>query len=153
MNEELKACPFCGSCSAFTWLTGKGEIEVVRPGDARTSRIIQCANCGCRFESNEQGSWSQWNTRPIEDKLRTEIRVREGLYDVQEKMITELNQAIDSLTSDVKELNQMCRSALSIAERKGAETNWEPFERNLRTILDKTLHYFQADSIAREGEV
>ncbi len=49
---NLKPCPFCG-----------GEAEVEREGTSRQSCIIDCADCGCRLESNEIGAGDAWNRR------------------------------------------------------------------------------------------
>lgn len=51
-NEPLP-CPFCA----------EKEIEVVRNGSYKASRIVRCTNCGCELETNEINSWNQWNTR------------------------------------------------------------------------------------------
>ncbi len=51
---KLKPCPFCG-----------GEAEVEREGTSRQSCIIDCANCGCRLESNEIGAGDAWNRRSL----------------------------------------------------------------------------------------
>ena len=53
---KLKPCPFCGE-SEQKYLT------VVREGNNRQSCQVQCENCGCSLESNEQGSGWMWNNR------------------------------------------------------------------------------------------
>jgi Lar family restriction alleviation protein len=52
--EELKPCPFCG-----------GESYFDREGTCLQSCIVQCEDCGCKLETNEQGfdCGSQWNRR------------------------------------------------------------------------------------------
>lgn len=46
-------CPFCGDV----------DIEIIREGSYKASRIVRCGNCGCELETNEINSWKQWNTR------------------------------------------------------------------------------------------
>lgn len=52
--DKLLNCPFCG-----------GEAYVCREGSYKHSSIIECAECGCRLEANEE-AWNTgtaWNTR------------------------------------------------------------------------------------------
>ena len=69
--SELKACPFCG--------TNKIEIEV--EGNFSWG---ECHVCGATSEAHRQysdfnieqrkeGASEKWNTRPIEDALRSEV--------------------------------------------------------------------------------
>ena len=60
--KKNKPCPFCGET----------EIEVVRPGTNRASRIVVCTNCGCKLETNEIDSWNEWNMRSIDKLLDTQ---------------------------------------------------------------------------------
>lgn len=53
---SLKPCPFCG-----------GEAEVERFGTARRSCIINCSQCHCSLESNENGAGYHWNQRDHKD--------------------------------------------------------------------------------------
>ena len=55
MNEELKACPFCG-----------GEAEIERVGTARMSTIYCCTECSCRLETGETfNHGALWNRRAM----------------------------------------------------------------------------------------
>ncbi|MBN3853799.1 restriction alleviation protein, Lar family [Paraburkholderia sp. Ac-20340] len=56
MDNQLKPCPFCG---------GKAFFE--RIGTARQSCIVECASCGTRNESGEEGDacGNQWNARAV----------------------------------------------------------------------------------------
>jgi len=65
MSEELKACPFCGSLS-------------VREGcdtpDAKW-HYVECDDCHATSKADlgVSGAIENWNTRPLEDALRTEL--------------------------------------------------------------------------------
>lgn len=49
-------CPFCG-----------GEPEIIRLGTSKVSQIVGCKQCGCKLESNENGTKAEedyeWNKR------------------------------------------------------------------------------------------
>ncbi len=60
MSEELRPCPFCGGTKICT---------------EKGINLNYCDNCSA--ESNVE----HWNTRPIEDELRSRIAELEGLVD------------------------------------------------------------------------
>jgi len=76
MSEELKPCPFCENYISPK-LTLRG-----------------CSNIECFMYENDGVSFAQWNTRPIEDKLRAEnerlkfiVKIRsEALNEFQDKL-------------------------------------------------------------------
>jgi ribosomal protein L37AE/L43A len=51
--------------------------------------------------------------------------------------IIQLNEEIKRLMDEVKESNQIIRSAYSIAERDGNETNWEAWRKQLEIALER----------------
>lgn len=53
MSNELKPCPLCGA-----------KPTVLSSG-------VTCSTLGCLLQENTTGP-ERWNTRPIEDKLRSE---------------------------------------------------------------------------------
>lgn len=57
---ELLPCPFCG-----------GEAEIERIGNSRQSSIINCTDCSCTLESNEnpEATGTDWNTRAESQEL------------------------------------------------------------------------------------
>ena len=58
--DELKACPFCGSSN-----TTLDYYEISCPQELGT--IVVCNDCGASAKSIVD-----WNTRPIEDALKSE---------------------------------------------------------------------------------
>ena len=63
MSEKPKPCPFCGS----------ENVELERQGTGRQSNIVRCQYCGASRESGITFDYfSDWDDRPIEDKLRAE---------------------------------------------------------------------------------
>jgi len=69
MSEEmkLKPCPICGGKAIMAW---DDFVEV---------SICRCDDPKCGFEL-WGGTAEQWNTRPIEDELRTEINKLSTVY-------------------------------------------------------------------------
>lgn len=49
--------------------------------------------------------------------------------------IERLEAEKNRLWSALKEANEVLRSAHSVAERRGAETNWEPFTKRIDGVL------------------
>ena len=65
---------------------------------------------------------------PHPEQLLHEIKL-EGSHIIQ------LNEEIKRLMDEVKESNQIIRSAYSIAERDGKDTNWEAWRKKLEIAL------------------
>jgi len=64
MSEKPKPCPFCGS----------ENVELERQGTGMQSNIVRCQYCGASRESGITFDYfSDWDDRPIEDKLRAEV--------------------------------------------------------------------------------
>jgi hypothetical protein len=63
--ESLKPCPFCSE-----------RAEITREETRKCSCIVECTNCGCFLEANEEGELSgrKWNTRPQEEALQQLLR-------------------------------------------------------------------------------
>jgi hypothetical protein len=59
MSEELKACPFCGEEAILT-KSGHGYL-------------VYCSNCD-GWEPEENRAIKSWNTRPLEDALRKQLK-------------------------------------------------------------------------------
>jgi len=125
MSEELKACPFCGSNN-------------IRPAQVESGTM--CRNCGTE-------SYGNWNTRPIEDALQSEIA---RLTAENDKITTDirsfrmvevieenarLTQRVRELEEEVKESNGLLRSTYQIAKRDGKDTNWEAFRNQVHIAL------------------
>lgn len=62
MTDELKPCPFCG----------KSELHIEKSID-----VIYCKTCGAEMDM-ERGDW---NTRPIEDALQSQLAARDALIE------------------------------------------------------------------------
>ena len=67
---------------------------------------------------------------PHPEQLLHEIKL-EGSHIIQ------LNEEIKRLMDEVKESNQIIRSAYSIAKRDGKETNWEAFRNQVSIALER----------------
>ena len=59
-----------------------------------------------------------------------------------EAMVNTMAGTIVDLLAFMFESNENLRSALSIAERKGIDTNWEAFEKKLRELLLRQHAYY-----------
>lgn len=71
------------------------------------------------------------------DTERTRDDMREGALALDGDRVLRLAliNEIKRLTRALEEANGMCRSAFQIAERDGAETNWNDFREGLRVVL------------------
>lgn len=93
MSEELKPCPFCES-----------EAELLKD-----SSVVECSQ-----HFHDALSIEEWNTRPIEDKLRAELKESRDLHDktinanitlcAENKKLTDLGENLPSY------LHQLVRS-------------------------------------------
>jgi Lar family restriction alleviation protein len=85
---ELKPCPFCG-----------GEAKLTDLKQAPES-WVECKECGARtrfFSNSEEAPVSAWNTRPIEDELRKELRYYRNYSAALEKEVKSLRNALDQI--------------------------------------------------------
>ena len=74
MSEELKPCPFCG-CNIYP------EVRGMELWD------IDCDSCGYTISAGSpNGRLKKWNTRPIEDALRTENEQLKAEIDTYKKL-------------------------------------------------------------------
>ena len=67
MSDELKPCPFCG---------GVPNSSTERVGHSTWLTFVKCETCAFDMQM------SKWNTRPIEDALRTELEAAREAADV-----------------------------------------------------------------------
>ena len=73
----------------------------------------------------------------ILDTVRVKADMREGALALADGRVMRLAliEEIKKLTRALEEANAMCRSTFQIAEREGAETNWNTFREGLRVAL------------------
>lgn len=120
---ELKPCPFCGGEAKLTDLTQAPESWV------------ECKECGARtrfFSNSEEAPVSAWNTRPIEDELRKELRyyrnysaalekevitLREALENIKEKAVLKESEASNATYGFAYEIEELAREALKGGEK------------------------------------
>ena len=70
--STLKPCPFCG-----------GEAHFTRKGTPRYSTVVQCSDCGCALESNENHDPGRaWNSRALPHMQDDEPLTEEWLASV-----------------------------------------------------------------------
>lgn len=71
------------------------------------------------------------------DTERTRADMREGALalDGAKAIRRALVNEVKRLTTTLAEANEICRSANEIAQRDGAETNWEAFRNRLKVAL------------------
>lgn len=72
-----------------------------------------------------------------EQAKRPELETVNRLYLELSQVVTATTARELELHAALKEANDLCRSVRSIADRKGAETNWEAFTPQLDNILVK----------------
>ncbi len=83
----------------------------------------------------QQKTINKGNESPYEEESDSSLYLKESLEDqVQHNAFKNLSK--EELMSALKEANEMCRSAYSIAERQGKETNWDAFSAKLSKQLD-----------------
>jgi len=113
MNEELKACPFCGG-EEMEVLHLKGTI--IHP-----HYYVKCDDCGSTGHNVKA-----WNTRPIEESLQKRIDemekvVRYGIHLTGGEGISNLNfretETFTNLYIRLRDLNR----GLQIVLKKGTE--------------------------------
>ena len=89
---KLKPCPFCG----------ENKLEVLVSPTNRRLRYIRCKNPSCPY-----GAWSSkierefgWNSRPIEDALRSRITELEAENERLTKAMEKAIGIIDGCPTD-----------------------------------------------------
>ena len=86
---ELKPCPFCG-----------GNAEII---DDAMGTISRCRCCGAENGNGVYGAEGHklavkdWNTRPIEDELRKELRYYRNYCAALENEVKSLRDALDQI--------------------------------------------------------
>ena len=132
MNEEPRACPFCGKPpQGNNWHTyGKNPKDEMR---------YFCATVGCPNALKKAVTLDEWNTRPIEDGLRAELaasqaeveRLRDGLAWHH----CDTHGAIDPVAwgcpECVRELRAVVEKMVAFGEIWGAEGTLSPTEAEL----------------------
>ena len=70
MFDDPKPCPFCGGKAPII----VKDVQYPNTPNARTWYAIECNACDAigDWDLGESGAIEKWNTRPIEDALRTE---------------------------------------------------------------------------------
>ena len=109
MSNKLKPCPFCGS------------------SDTRSHNLgDECNNCGSRVEffdlcdMHGVNDRPNYNSRPIEDKLQSEI----------DKLNKALDLACDIVSNGCPESYQICKypdESLSKADEIGCAQCWKEY--------------------------
>ena len=86
--SELKACPFCGNQSAvMDWLPSlSGIVE-----------YPFCEYCGAQCETAEL-----WNTRPIEDGMRSQVDAMREHYHQMSHQLIEAQAEIEQLRGIIR---------------------------------------------------
>lgn len=85
MSKKLKPCPFCGGEDII-----KQSVQV----NFGISRYMSCNSCGAHgtFTHDEDMSHEdKWNTRPLEDVLKSHA-------EAAEKRVAELEQALKDVS-------------------------------------------------------
>lgn len=98
--DELKPCPFCGKSAA-------GFIDPEFPENI----FIGCEHCDSVGEpcQTEEGAIRAWNTRPIEDALRTENQRLREAGDAMFEVLTRAEHALETAESDFMEIQEVCQ--------------------------------------------
>ena len=115
MTNELKPCPFCNSKAEmhFDKLAGK-TIYMVKC----SVRECQCQEMG--WHESESKAASAWNSRPIEDKLQSEI----------DKLNKALDLACEIVSNGCPESYNECKypdESLSKANEIGCAQCWKEY--------------------------
>lgn len=92
MSEELKACPFCKSHYSG-YVVERSGLE-----------FYQCQNCDARVNS-----FDDWNHRPIEDALQSEItRLTQRVQELE----AQLKSKEIIIDSKQQEINKLAKKLL-----------------------------------------
>ena len=87
----LKACPFCGE-----------QPETSKDYFGSEERLAFCRNCGT---DNNPFTYSEWNNRPIEDKLKAEIeRLKAENKELNNALDVYLNETLPNMLKTIAEL-------------------------------------------------
>lgn len=65
-----------------------------------------------------------------------QLNLLQRIADALERSPTSSGE-VESLQRDLVEANQMLRSCYSVTERRGADTNWAAFDKQLSRVLEK----------------
>jgi len=120
---ELKRCPFCGDeVEKHKLMLDAHNEEEASNYTGKYSYFIHCDNINCSFRPETMlhqtidGAIEEWNRRPIEDELSTEMVSCEARHEiVEDKLlhdkhkleneVDELQAEIDRLKVKITELN------------------------------------------------
>lgn len=140
MNEELKPCPTCG----------KPPIQF---GVLNAYRCEKCAkNSGWMSEKD-------WNTRPIEDGLRGEIKTlkewpRCHIHDCDMHKTTASEQPWICPECELRGELETANTLLVECANRLVKTDETVEDKFIGRLITHTARFLKADSIAhREGEV
>jgi len=111
MSEELKACPFCGSEAEHS--TNKSTIFVEQTW-------AWCPNKDCVLRDTEDNDFlymhsDVWNTRPIEDGLRSQL-------DAMREHYHQMSHQLAASQAEVERLKGIIRGV------EGESYNWHGIE-------------------------
>ena len=125
MTENLKRCPFCGS---------EAEFNSDEFGEG-----VCCKSCGATLSNGVYGeegrklASSDWNARPIEDKLHEKIKKLES---ENARLQRKLNESIDDNYKNAWKIQQQAERGAKFAQNENTRL------REALELIAKSNFYF-----------